>query len=140
MSTPTIYDAERFVKTTCYFTADAPFRQQHLIDLAGDIPDPALNKHLFCVLVLKNGYTVSGEYSVPHYADFDSKTGEAIAKTRALQKVQELLTFGMCDQQPETDKQSPRKTQEDAIDPVVELLRDCEAAKPEAENIPPNKE
>jgi hypothetical protein len=26
------------------------------------------------------------------------------------------------------------------LDPVVELLRDCEAAKPEAENIPPNKE
>ena len=26
------------------------------------------------------------------------------------------------------------------LDSVVELLRDCEAAKPEAENIPHNKE
>ena len=116
MSTPTIYDAEHFVKTTCYFTADAPFRQQHLIDLAGDIPDPALNKHLFCVLVLKNGYTVSGEYSVPHYADFDAETGQAIAKTRALQKVQELLAFGMCDQQPETDSQTPLTPQEATVE------------------------
>jgi hypothetical protein len=116
VSTPTIYDAEHFVKTTCIFTADAPFRQQHLIDLAGDIPDPALTKHLFCVLVLKNGYTVSGEYSVPHYADFDAETGKAIAKTKALQKVQELLAFGMCDQQPETDSPTPRTPQEAPVE------------------------
>ena len=116
MSTPTIYDAEHFVKTTCYFTADAPFRQQHLIDLAGDIPDPALNKHLFCVLVLKNGYTVSGEYSVPHYADFDAKTGKDIAKLKALQKVKELLAFSTCDLQPETDSPTPRTPQEDTVE------------------------
>lgn len=115
-STPTIYDAERFVKTTCYFTADAPFRQQHLIDLAGDIPDSALNKHLFCVLVLKNGHTVSGEHSVPHYEDFDSETSKGIAKTKALQKVQELLAFGMCDQQPETDSPKPRTPQEAPVE------------------------
>jgi hypothetical protein len=116
VSTPTIYDAEHFVKTTCIFTADAPFRQQHLIDLAGDIPDPALTKHLFCVLVLKNGYTVSGEYATPHYADFDAETGKAIAKTKALQKVQELLAFGMCDQQPETDSPTPRTPQEAPVE------------------------
>ena len=116
MSTPTIYDAERFVKTTCYFTADAPFRQQHLIDLAGDIPDPALNKHLFCVLVLKNGYTVSGEYSVPHYADFDAKTGQDIAKLKALRKVQERLAFSTCDLHQETDSPTPRTPQEATVE------------------------
>jgi hypothetical protein len=35
----------------------------------------------------------------PHYADFDEETGKAIAKTRALQKVQELLTFGVTSNQ-----------------------------------------
>ena len=40
----------------------------------------------------------------------------AAAKTKALQKVQELLAFGMCDQQPETDSQTPRTPQEATVE------------------------
>lgn len=41
---------------------------------------------------------------------------------------------------PEAIREANKWVMCEDLDPVVELLRDCEAVKPEADNIPPNKE
>ena len=41
---------------------------------------------------------------------------------------------------PEAIREANKWVMCEDLDPVVELLRDCEAVKPEAENIPTNKE
>ena len=80
-------DLEANIKTECYFTADAPFRAQHLMEIAGDIPDPALNLLTFCVLVLKNGFTVTGESACASPENFNAEIGARIARDNARDKV-----------------------------------------------------
>lgn len=86
-------DLEANIKTECYFTADAPFRAPHLMEIAGDIPDPALNLLTFCVLVLKNGFTVTGESACASPENFDAEVGKKTARQNAVAKVWPLMGY-----------------------------------------------
>ena len=62
------------------------------VAIAGDIPDP-LELLTFCVLVLKNGFTVTGESACASPENFNAGIGRKIARANAVTKVWPLLGY-----------------------------------------------
>lgn len=56
-------------------------------------PDPALKLLTFCVLVLRNGFTVTGESACASPENFDAEIGRKIARQNAVAKVWPLLGY-----------------------------------------------
>ena len=52
----------------------------------------------FCVLVLQNGFTVTGESACASPENFDADIGRKIARTNAVNKIWPLLGFRLRDQ------------------------------------------
>ncbi len=53
----------------------------------------SLNLLTFCVLVLKNGFTVTGESACASPENFDAEIGRKIARQNAVQKVWPLMGY-----------------------------------------------
>ena len=51
----------------------------------------------FCVLVLRNGFTVTGESACAHPDNFDADIGRKVARQKAVEKVWPLLGFRLRD-------------------------------------------
>lgn len=51
----------------------------------------------FCVLVLRNGFTVTGESACASPENFDAKIGRKVARQKAVEKVWPLLGFRLLD-------------------------------------------
>lgn len=61
----------------------------------------SLNLLTFCVLVLKNGFTVTGESACVSPENFDAQIGRDIARANAIEKMWPLMGFKLaCDLQP----------------------------------------
>ena len=56
---------------------------------------PALSLLTFCVLVLKNGFTVTGESACVSPENFDAEIGRKIAKQNAMQKIWPLMGYSL---------------------------------------------
>ena len=54
---------------------------------------PSLNLLTFCVLVLHNGFTVTGESACVSRENFDAEIGRKVARENAISKVWPLLGF-----------------------------------------------
>ena len=54
---------------------------------------PSLNLLTFCVLVLKNGFTVTGESACASPENFDAEIGCKIARQNAIQKIWPLMGY-----------------------------------------------
>ena len=59
------------------------------------VPDVhrALNLLIFCVLVLRNGFTVTGESACASPENFDAEIGRKIARQNAINKVWPLMGY-----------------------------------------------
>ena len=57
----------------------------------------ALKLLTFCVLVLQNGFTVTGESACASPENFDAEIGRRIARENAVQKIWPLLGFRLRD-------------------------------------------
>lgn len=55
--------------------------------------ETALNLLTFCVLVLKNGFTVTGESACASPENFDPEIGRTIARQNAEQKIWPLMGY-----------------------------------------------
>ena len=55
--------------------------------------EPALCLLTFCVLVLKNGYTVHGHSACASPENFDAKIGRSIARQNAVQQIWPLMGY-----------------------------------------------
>lgn len=51
----------------------------------------------FCVLVLRNGFTVTGESACASFENFDAEIGRQIARANAVQKVWPLMGYALKD-------------------------------------------
>ena len=60
----------------------------------GFIPLP-LSLLTFCVLVLKNGFTVTGESACASPENFDAELGRKIARQNAVQKIWPLMGYAL---------------------------------------------
>lgn len=89
----TIGDIEENIQSAWYFTA------KHGVDGAvftdvNDGPRPeALNLLTFCVIVLKNGFTVTGESACVSPENFDIEMGRKVARQNAVQKIWSLMGY-----------------------------------------------
>ncbi len=93
-------DIEANISSAHYFTA----RQGVLGELASDgVPatayeqanaaPPALSLLTFCVLVLRNGFTVTGESACASPENFDAELGRKIAHANAVTKIWPLMGY-----------------------------------------------
>ena len=91
-------DIEANIASAYYFTAadgvrGAPcfYPNGHPTDC---LPSPATLRLLtFCVLVLKNGFTVTGESACAIPENFDAEIGRRIARENAVQKIWPLMGY-----------------------------------------------
>lgn len=63
-----------------------------------EVLKPSLNLLTFCVLILKNGFTVTGESACASPENFDAEVGRRIARENAINKVWPLLGFRLRDE------------------------------------------
>ena len=84
-------DIEANIASEHYFTA-----KDGVAGHFGGLPDPypdALGILTFCVLVLKNGFTVTGESACASPENFDAEIGRNIARQNAVQKILPLMGY-----------------------------------------------
>ena len=95
-------DIEANIASEHYFTAahgvegalaKLELHQRH----PGDTPPVNLGLLTFCVLVLRNGFTVTGESACASPETFDAEIGRRIARENAINKVWPLLGFRLRD-------------------------------------------
>lgn len=84
-------DIEANIRAETYFTAfDGSMADDR--DMVMKDAD-ALKLLTFCVLILKNGFTVTGESACASPENFDAEIGRKIARQNAVQKLWPLLGF-----------------------------------------------
>ena len=83
-------DIERAIASEHYFTAGQAVEQQTAPH--EQIPT-SLYLLTFCVLTLRNGFTVTGESACASPENFDVQIGRAIARENAVQKIWPLLGY-----------------------------------------------
>ena len=97
---PDTADIEAEIASEHYFTAAqgmrAAFEEGGLP--ARDLKYEPLELLTFCVLVLRNGFTVTGESACASPENFDAEIGRKIARANAVAKVWPLLGFRLRDQ------------------------------------------
>lgn len=93
-----------------YFTAFDAFMKASTDDLVLNDAD-SLKCLTFCVLVLDNGFTVTGESACASPQNFDAEIGKRIAKENAVQKMWPLLGYEL--------KSRLYRAFWDSIDPVT---------------------
>jgi hypothetical protein len=91
-------DIEANIASEHYFTADdgAQGAFNRVDKNFGGIPTPeALSLLTFCVLVLRNGFTVTGESACASSENFDAEIGRKIARQNAINKVWPLMGYAL---------------------------------------------
>ena len=91
-------DIEANIVGEVYFTAADGYRSSPCYDPNGHAHDPLpapapLELLTFCVLVLRNGFTVTGESACANPENFDAEIGRRIAREHAVQKVWPLMGY-----------------------------------------------
>lgn len=93
-------DIEAAIASESYFTAaDGVVGASHgrpgaqvLVDYVVHESSP-LSRLSFCVLVLRNGFTVTGESACASPENFDAEIGRKVARANAISKVWPLLGY-----------------------------------------------
>ena len=80
-------DIEAYVKSETFFTAG---QAAEALDLTIGVEAELLT---LCVIVLKNGFTVTGESACADPRKFDAEIGRKIARANALKKVWPLMGY-----------------------------------------------
>lgn len=98
-------DIEANIASEHYFTAQQgayAAAMHRVLDQGGIItskdaapPPNALGLLTFCVLVLRNGFTVTGESACASPENFDSELGRKIARANAVQKIWPLMGYAL---------------------------------------------
>lgn len=87
-------DVQANIQAEYYFTAEEGVLGQRLadgnVDEETDLP---LSLLTFCVLVLYNGFTVTGESACASPENFDAEIGRKIARENAINKVWPLMGY-----------------------------------------------
>lgn len=68
-----------------------------IVHLDGVASETSLSLLTFCVLVLRNGFTVTGESACASPENFDAEIGRKIARQNAVQKIWPLMGYSLKD-------------------------------------------
>lgn len=91
-------DIEAEITSTFYFTAADGVRGESEMGTSPAGRAKSLELLTFCVLVLRNGFTVTGESACASPENFNSEIGRRIARENAVNKVWPLLGFRLRDE------------------------------------------
>ena len=80
-------DIQAAIAQTHYFTAADGVRGAAIADGVDDGSTPPLQLLTFCVLVLRNGFTVTGESACASPENFDPEIGQKVARKNAEEKI-----------------------------------------------------
>lgn len=87
-------DIEANISREFFFSAgDGVYGSEALQHGQGFTNEQTLNLLTFCVLVLKNGFTVTGESACASPENFDAEIGRKIARQNAVQKIWPLMGY-----------------------------------------------
>ena len=86
-------DIQANIKSEVYFTAFDGFHGSNATEDQSMATCDALKLLTFCVLVLKNGFTVTGESACASPENFDADIGRKIAREQAVNKVWPLMGY-----------------------------------------------
>jgi hypothetical protein len=93
--TPT--DIESNIASEYYFTAlDGAFEASRQSPVERVLPVRAMDSLgllTFCILILRNGFTVTGESACASPENFDAEIGRKIARSNAVQKIWPLMGY-----------------------------------------------
>lgn len=89
----TLLDVASEITSEFYFTASDGVFGASGHRLYSERAGTALGLLTFCVLVLKNGFTVTGESACASPENFDAEIGRQIAKENAIRKIWPLLGY-----------------------------------------------
>ncbi len=90
-------DIEANIASEHYFTAeDGVLGESHdgMNFTALHVPKP-LKLLTFCVIVMRNGFTVTGESACASPENFDAEIGKKIARANAVQKIWPLMGYAL---------------------------------------------
>ena len=90
-------DIEANIVSEHYFTAEQGAFAAMDPPKGSDVVPAALSLLTFCVLVLKNGFTVTGESACASPENFDAEIGRKIARENAKQKLWPLMGYALKD-------------------------------------------
>lgn len=91
-------DIEANIASEHYFTAADGVRasaHDDFVAASADMPGHPLGLLTFCVLVLSNGFTVTGESACASPENFDAAIGRKIARQNAIQKIWPLMGYAL---------------------------------------------
>lgn len=89
-------DLKANIASEHYFTAKDGVRGEYTASGFGLIEKPdSLDLLTFCVLVLQNGFTVTGESACASPDNFDAEIGRKIARQNAEQKIWPLMGYAL---------------------------------------------
>jgi hypothetical protein len=89
-------DVEAAIAKEYYFTAlDGAAASEKMWRRDIVEASPSLGLLTFCVLVLRNGFTVTGESACASPANFDADIGRKIARQHAVEKIWPLLGYDL---------------------------------------------
>ena len=71
---------------------------EHHAHPGGEVYPAALQQLTFCVLVLRNGFTVTGESACASPENFDAELGRKIARQAAVNKMWPLMGYALKEQ------------------------------------------
>lgn len=93
-------DIEANIVSAYYFTAGQGVdgEQRSRADAPTYCYEKTLDLLTFCVLVLRNGFTVTGESACASPENFDAELGRKIARANAVNKVWPLMGYALKDQ------------------------------------------
>lgn len=87
-------DIEANIMQEHYFTAgDGCFGREVALCGTPVTNEVSLNLLTFCVLILQNGFTVTGESACASPENFDAEIGRKIARQNAVQKIWPLMGY-----------------------------------------------
>ena len=89
-------DLQANIASEHYFTAGQAVGEIRSVDYpSATRACAALDTLTFCVLVLRNGFTVTGESACASPENFDAEIGRKIARQNAEQKVWALMAYAL---------------------------------------------
>jgi hypothetical protein len=87
-------DVENSIVSCYFFTArEGVIGEEHINKRPTASYEAALGLLTFCVLVLRNGFTVTGESACASPENFDADIGKKIARANAVNKIWPLLGY-----------------------------------------------
>ncbi|OJU89157.1 MAG: hypothetical protein BGO13_11790 [Burkholderiales bacterium 66-5] len=90
-------DIEAEIASEFYFTAADGVRGESEMGTSPAGRAKSLELLTFCVLVLKNGFTVTGESACVSPENFSAEIGRKVARQKAVEKIWPLLGFRLRD-------------------------------------------